>query len=168
MGTTTLCYIEREGCWLMMHRVLKEKDINKDKWIGVGGHLEHGESPEECLQREVMEETGLTLKSYRFCGIVTFVSDLGTDREAIEYMCLYHSDEFDGDISEKNSRITNCSEGILEWVPKEKVFGLNLWEGDKLFLRYMDERREFFSLKLEYVDGELTRAMLDGTEIQGQ
>ena len=158
MGMTTLCYIEQDGKYLMLHRVVKKNDINKDKWIGVGGHFEHGESPEECLLREVKEETGLTLNSYRFCGLVTFLSDLGTSDEAIEYMCLYHSDDFSG-------QLINCDEGVLEWLPKERVFDLELWEGDKLFLRYMMEGRPFFSLKLVYVKGQLTEAVLDGENI---
>lgn len=158
MGLTTLCYIEKDDKYLMLHRVIKKKDINKDKWIGVGGHFEHGESPEECLFREVREETGLTLTSFRFCGIVTFLSDMGTDKEAIEYMCLYHADGFTGELIQ-------CDEGVLEWIPKEDVFNLDLWEGDKLFLRYMMEKRPFFSLKLKYSDGRLTDAVLDGTSV---
>lgn len=158
MGMTTLCYIERDGKWLMMHRIIKKNDINKDKWIGVGGHFEHGESPEECLLREVKEETGLTLTSYRFAGLVTFLSDMGTPKEAIEYMCLYGADGFEGEIR-------SCDEGVLEWVDKEDVFGLELWEGDKLFLRYLMEERPFFSLRLEYVEGELISAVLDGEKI---
>ena len=134
MGMTTLCYIEKDNKYLMLHRIKKEHDINKDKWIGVGGHFEHGESPEDCMFREVMEETGLTPLSYRFCGIVTFLSDMGTEKEAWEYMCLYHIEEFKGEIKE-------CDEGVLEWVDKEKILDLDLWEGDRLFLRYMQERR---------------------------
>ena len=145
MGMTTLCY--------------KEHDINKDKWIGVGGHFEHGESPEDCMFREVMEETGLTPLSYRFCGIVTFLSDMGTEKEAWEYMCLYHIEEFKGEIKE-------CDEGVLEWVDKEKILDLDLWEGDRLFLRYMQERRSFFSLKLVYEEGNLVQAVVDGKDLE--
>ena len=116
---TTLCYIEKDDCYLMLHRVKKEQDINKDKWIGIGGHFEGKESPEECLLREVKEETGLTLINYRFRGLITFV----TDCYETEYMCLYTSDEFEGELTE-------CTEGNLEWVPKNKLRQLNLWEGD--------------------------------------
>ena len=156
---TTLCYIEKDNKYLMLHRIKKEHDINKDKWIGVGGHFEHGESPEDCMFREVMEETGLTPTKYRFCGIVTFLSDMGTDKEAWEYMCLYHIEEFKGKIKE-------CDEGVLEWVEKEKILDLDLWEGDRLFLRYMQERIPFFSLKLVYEEGNLTAAVLDGKPLE--
>lgn len=159
MGITTLCYIEKDDSYLMLHRIVKKNDVNKDKWIGVGGHFEHGESPEDCLFREVKEETGLTLTSFRFCGLVTFLSDMGTEKEAWEYMCLYHADGFTGEVKE-------CDEGVLEWVKKEDVMNLELWEGDKLFLRYMDERRPFFSLKLEYIKGELISAVLDGEKLR--
>ena len=109
--------------------------------------------------REVMEETGLTPLSYRFCGIVTFLSDMGTEKEAWEYMCLYHIEEFKGEIKE-------CDEGVLEWVDKEKILDLDLWEGDRLFLRYMQERRSFFSLKLVYEEGNLVQAVVDGKDLE--
>ena len=149
---STLCYLEREGAWLMLHRTAKEKDVNKDKWIGVGGHFEKDESPEECLLREVMEETGYRLHSFRFRGIVTFVSGEGTT----EYMHLFTSSDFEG-------AETPCDEGVLEWVPVEKVFGLNLWEGDRIFLKLLREEVPFFSLKLVYDGrGGLVSALLDG------
>ena len=151
---TTLCYIEREGKYLMLHRVSKKKDVNKDKWIGVGGHFEEGESPEECLLREVYEETGLTLTSYRFRGLVTF----SPDTAPTEYMCLYTADGYEGEIGP-------CDEGQLEWVRKEDVLKLNIWEGDKIFFRLMNEGRAFFSLKLEYEGDRLVRAVLDGKEL---
>jgi 8-oxo-dGTP diphosphatase len=148
---TTLCYIEKDGKYLMLHRVKKEKDINKDKWIGIGGHFEGTESPEDCLLREVKEETGLTLTSFRFRGIVTFLCG-----DCFEYMCLYTADGFEGEIRE-------CDEGVLEWVDKKAVYDLDLWEGDKLFFRLLEEERPFFSLKLTYTpEGELTEAVLDG------
>ena len=151
---TTLCYIEKDNCYLMLHRVKKKQDINKDKWIGIGGHFEAKESPEDCLLREVREETGLELLSYRFRGIITFM----TDTYETEYMCLYTADEFRGELIE-------CSEGTLEWVPKSKMGELNLWEGDYIFLRLLEERKEFFSLKLCYEGDKLVLAVLDGKEL---
>ena len=148
---TTLCYIENEDSWLMMHRVKKENDANKDKWIGVGGHFEQGESPEECLLREVREETGLILNSWRFRGIVTFVSD----KYGSEYMFLYTSDDYAGEPGE-------CTEGSLEWIKKSRVYELPIWEGDKVFFRLLQENRPFFSLKLSYEGDALREAVLDG------
>ena len=153
---TTLCYIEKDNKYLMLHRIKKENDINHDKWIGVGGKFELGESPEECLSREVKEETGLTLTSYRFRGIVTFCFSKGDGSfSETEYMCLYTADEFQGTLSP-------CDEGVLEWVDKKELFNLNLWEGDKIFFRLLEEDRPFFSLKLTYVDDVLKEAVLDG------
>lgn len=151
---TTLCYIENRDSYLMLHRVRKKDDINKDKWIGVGGHFEEGESPEECLLREVYEETGLRLTSWRFRGIVTF----SPDTAPTEYMCLYTADGFTGEIGA-------CDEGELVWVKKEDVMRLKLWEGDKIFFRLLDEERAFFSLKLNYEGDRLVRAVLDGREL---
>ena len=139
MKQTTLCYIEKDNKYLMLHRVKKEVDCNKDKWIGVGGKMEEGESPEECLLREVKEETGLTLTSYRYRVFITFVSkQWGT-----EYMHLFTATEYEGKIKE-------CDEGKLEWVPKSQIEQLNLWEGDKIFFRLLEEKEGFFSLKLCY------------------
>ena len=148
---TTLCYIEKDGCYLMLHRVSKKNDINHDKWIGVGGHFEGTESPEECLLREVKEETGLTLTEYRFRGIVTFVSD----DDPPEYMCLYTATGFSGEM-------ISCDEGTLEWVPISRIPELNLWEGDKIFFRLLQEDAPFFSLKLVYKHGALTEKVLNG------
>lgn len=150
---TTLCYIERDGAYLMLHRVKKEKDINKDKWIGVGGHFEEGESPEECLLREVAEETGLKLTDYRLRGVITF----STESYPVEYMFLYTAEGFSGTMHA-------CDEGDLEWVPKEQVYELPIWEGDKIFFRLLEERRDFFSLKLRYVGDTLAEAVLDGKD----
>ena len=150
---TTLCYIEKEDSYLMMHRVKKVNDINKDKWVGVGGHFEEGESPEECLLREVYEETGLTLRNFRLRGIVTF----STDVYPTEYMFLYTADAYDGEIAE-------CNEGNLEWVKKSDVYDLPIWEGDKLFFRLLEEEVPVFSLKLRYEDDKLVEAVLDGKE----
>jgi 8-oxo-dGTP diphosphatase len=139
----------------MLHRIKKEKDINKDKWIGIGGHFESGESPEECLLRETLEETGLTLTSYRFRGIVTFLCDDITDY----YMCLYTADGFTGTLKD-------CSEGTLEWVQKDELTKLNLWEGDLIFFRLLKENAPFFSLKLCYRNNVLTQAALNGKQLE--
>ena len=156
---TTLCYIEKDEKYLMLHRVLKKNDINKDKWIGVGGHFEKGESPEDCLLREVKEETGLTLTSYRFRGLITFTfSSQGRETDT-EYMCLYTANGYEGEL-------ISCSEGNLEWVNKKDVFSLKLWEGDKIFFRLLQEERQFFSLKLVYQDDELREAVLDGEKLE--
>lgn len=153
---TTLCYIEKEDSYLMLHRVSKDNDINKDKWVGIGGHFEEGESPEECLLREVMEETGLKLTSYRFRGLITFVSDeWGT-----EYMCLFTADGFEGSVQDEEGKMRECNEGTLCWVPKDKVCSLNIWEGDKVFFRLLEERQEFFTLKLRYEGDKLVETVV--------
>lgn len=157
MKLSTLCYIEKDNQYLMLHRIVKKNDVNKDKWIGVGGHFEQGESPEECLLREVKEETGLDLLSYRFRGIVTFIAS-GWETE---YMCLYTADRYEGEM-------ISCNEGVLEWVDKEKLLDLNLWEGDKIFLKLLNEDVPFFSLKLQYEGNELVQAYLDGKDILNQ
>ncbi|SFW28000.1 NUDIX hydrolase [Selenomonas ruminantium] len=151
---TTLCYIEKDGRYLMMHRVKKAHDINKDKWVGIGGHFEADESPEECLLREAREETGLTLTEYKQRGIITFMSD----KWQTEYMFLYTASAYEGEIGE-------CNEGTLEWIDKEKVYELPLWEGDKIFFRLLEEQRPHFSLKLRYVGEALVEAVLDGKNI---
>ena len=140
MKNTTLCYIEKDGKYLMMHRIKKENDENKDKWVGIGGKLEAGESPFDCVRREAFEETGLTLTSLRYRGIITFVSDIyGT-----EYMHLFTTDKFSGELK------AECDEGNLEWVKKTDVVNLPIWEGDKIFLKLIDTEEHFFSLKLVY------------------
>ena len=138
---TTLCYIERDGQYLMLHRTKKTNDENKDKWIGIGGKFEPFESPYDCVLREAREETGLTLTSLRYRGIVTFVSD---QFPVAEYMHLFTADEFEGEID------YNCDEGKLEWVKKGDIPSLPIWEGDKIFFELLETEKRFFSLKLCY------------------
>lgn len=155
MKNTTLCYIENErGDYLMLHRVKKENDCNRDKWIGVGGKFEDGESPEECILRETLEETGLTLTDWRYRGIVMFVSD----RWETEYMHLFTATGWTG-------RLHECDEGVLEWVSREQFRGLPQWEGDRIFLRLIEEDAPFFSLKLRYEGEHLAYAALNGKEL---
>lgn len=151
MENTTLIYIEKNSKYLMLHRTKKENDINRDKWIGIGGHFEEAESPEDCVKREVMEETGFTLNSMEYRGIVTFVSD----DNFTEFMHLFWSDDFSGNIKE-------CNEGELEWVEKSRMKELPHWEGDEIFLDLLEKRVPFFSLKLVYKKGELLQAVLNG------
>ena len=156
MINSTLCYIEKDGAYLMLHRVKKISDVNRDKWIGIGGRFEFGETPEECITREMAEETGLEPASLGYRGIVTFV--YGGE---CEYMHLFTCDKFSGSL-------TDCDEGTLEWVQKEKLSSLELWEGDFIFLDLIEDKsRGFFSLKLVYGDeGRLTEAKLDGKAIK--
>lgn len=154
---TTLCYIEREGCYLMLHRVKKKNDASHDKWIGVGGKFEPQESPEECLLREVREETGLTLTDYSYRGLVTFVSD----EWETEYMHLFTASAWEGEL-------TDCDEGELVWVPKADVYGLPVWTGDKIFFNLLEQDIPFFSLKLAYHGDTLVQAVLNGQEISTQ
>lgn len=156
MFNSTLCYIENDrGEYLMLHRVKKKNDVNHDKWIGVGGKFEEGESPEECLLREVREETGLTLTRFRFRAVVTFLAE-GYEPE---YMHLFTADRYTG-------TMIDCDEGNLEWVPKSKVQDLPIWAGDKIFFRLMEAPDSpFFSLKLVYRGDTLVQAVLDGKEL---
>ena len=152
MRNTTLCHIEKDGCYLMLHRVKKENDLNHDKWIGIGGKFEDKESPEQCNAREVFEETGLTLLDAQYRAVVTFVSD----KWETEYMHIFTSAEFSGTVHE-------CDEGELVWVNKKDMYSLPLWEGDKIFLRLIENPDQpFFSLRLEYQGDTLISAILDG------
>ena len=154
MKLTTLCYIEKDDSYLMLHRVKKVNDENHDKWSGVGGKFEQGEMPEECLLREVYEETGLTLTEYRFRGIVTFVSDeWGT-----EYMHLFTATGYEGELTSRD--MADCDEGELVWVSKSEIENLKIWEGDKVFLRLLREDAGFFSLKLRYEGEKLVETKL--------
>ena len=156
MILSTLCYMENDrGEYLMLHRVKKENDANRDKWIGIGGKFEPGESPEECVVREAKEETGLTLTDYRYRGLVTFVSD----RWETEYMHLFTAKGWTGEIK-------TCDEGVLEWIGKDALAALPQWTGDKIFLRLLRENAPFFSLKLRYEGEELVYAALDGREME--
>lgn len=145
MKNTTLCYIEKDGAYLMMHRIKKKNDENHDKWIGIGGKFEAAETPYDCARREIFEETGLSANSLFYRGIITFVSDLyGT-----EYMHLFTCNNFVGQLKD------NCDEGELVWIEKNKITNLPIWEGDKIFLSLLDSEPRFFSLKLEYIGDKL-------------
>lgn len=154
MRNTTLCHIEKDGKYLMLHRIKKENDLNRDKWVGIGGKFEDKESPEECNAREVFEETGLTLNTSRYCGIVTFVSD----KWETEYMHIFHSSDFSG-------RLKECDEGSLEWIDIPRIYSLPIWEGDKIFLRLLEENAPFFSLKLVYEGDTLVESVLNGVAL---
>ena len=153
MTLTTLCYLERGDEYLMLHRIKKDRDVNRDKWIGVGGKFEPGESPEDCLLREVREETGLRLTAWRFRGIVTFVQD-----DWCEYMHLFTASAWEGEERP-------CDEGELAWIGKKELYDLTLWQGDRIFLRLLEEDAPFFSLKLTYRGDALVAAELDGVPL---
>lgn len=150
MKQTTLCYIEKDNKYLMLHRVKKEVDCNKDKWIGVGGKFEENETPEECVEREVLEETGLTITDYDYRGLITFISN----EFETEYMHLFTASEFHGEM------VCECSEGNLEWVEKSEIENLNLWEGDKIFLKRLNGDKNFFTLKLRYEGDRLVESVM--------
>ena len=160
MKQTTLCYIDDGERYLMLHRVKKENDASHGKWIGVGGKCEADESPDECMLREVKEETGLEITKWRYRGIVTFISDTWPN----EYMHLFTASGWRGEPD-----MTIDDEGTLAWIPKTDLMGLNLWEGDRIFLRLLlDEEQPFFSLKLIYENDEMTSAKLDGKPLTTQ
>lgn len=155
MKQTTLCYIERDGKYLMLHRIKKANDASHDKWIGVGGKCEKDESPDECMLREAKEETGLDITQWQYRGIVTFISDIWP----CEYMHLFSATDWTG-------IQLPCDEGDLEWIDKQALFKLNLWPGDRIFLRLMNNPQQpFFSLKLVYQGDDLVSAKLDGKEL---
>lgn len=149
MINTTLCYIEKADQYLMLHRTKKENDLNEGKWIGVGGKFEKDETPEECLLREVKEETGLTLTEYKLRSVITFLSD----KWETEYMYLFTASDFTGEL-------TACDEGELKWVDKDKLLTLNIWEGDKIFLQKLLEDDEFFTLKVVYEGDKLVESVM--------
>ena len=152
MKQTTLCYLEQDDKYLMLHRVKKANDASHDKWIGVGGKCEADESPDECMIREVKEETGLDILEWRYRGIVTFISDVWP----CEYMHLFTASRWCGEE-------IACDEGELAWIEKQRLFDLTLWEGDKIFLRLlMNPEQPFFSLKLVYQGDDLVGSKLDG------
>ncbi|MBQ8288375.1 MAG: 8-oxo-dGTP diphosphatase [Clostridia bacterium] len=150
MKLTTLGYLILEDSFLMLHRTKKVNDPNHAKWIGVGGHVEKGESPDECFFREVTEETGLTLHSARLRGVITFISDEWED----ELMFLYTSDDFSGELTE-------CDEGELAFIPLDRILTLPLWAGDRIFLQELLDGAPFFTLKLQYQGEVLTESVLD-------
>ena len=152
---STLCYITRGSDVLMLHRIKKKNDVNKDKWIGIGGKFEENESPDECLLREAWEETGLRLTSWRCRGIVTFLTNGPWDGE---YMYLFTADGFEGTLKE-------CEEGDLQWVSRDFLSSLPQWEGDRIFLDLLWTDAPFFLLKLRYDGDKLVEAVLDGKAI---
>jgi len=150
---TTLAYVEKDGRYLMMHRTKKKNDINKDKYIGIGGHVEERESPEECILREAKEEAGIVLHNPRLRGILTFLID-----DLYEMTFLYTADSFDGELTE-------CNEGDLVWVKKEEIGNLPIWEGDRIFFHLLNTREDVFSLKLTYVQDVLKEVALNGVKL---
>lgn len=156
MKNTTLIYIEKDGKTLLLHRTKKKNDLNHDLWVGIGGHCEDGESPEDCALREAKEETGLTLTRYRYRGVVDFASDVYEDEE----MHLFTADGFTGELIQ-------CDEGDLEWIDRSMLLRLPHWEGDAIFLKLLDQDAPFFRLRLEYAGEQLKRAVLNGEIIRG-
>ena len=154
MHNSTLCYVIRGDQVLMLHRVKKKNDVNKDKWIGIGGKFEAEESPDECLLRECREETGLRLTSWQCRGVVTFLQEGGEG----EYMYLFTAEEFEGNLHD-------CPEGELQWVSREFLHRLPMWEGDRIFLDLLWRNAPFFLLTLRYRGEVLTQAVLNGEEI---
>ena len=154
MKNTTLCYIEKENKYLMLHRTKKKNDPNESKYMGIGGHFEEKESPLDCVIREAKEETGLTLENPTYRGIVTFVSD----KYETEQMHLFTCQSFFGTLIE-------CNEGELTWVDKDKIKDLPMWQGDIIFLNLLEKNEPFFSLKLSYLGDNLVSAYLNGKRL---
>lgn len=172
MKNTSLCYIEKDGKYLMLHRIKKENDQNRDKWIGIGGGFEDGESPDECARREIFEETGLKVKELRLRGVITFVADIWE----CEYMHLFSADSFNissggiilsekSDMDDITKAMKDCDEGVLEWIDKDMVPSLPIWEGDRIFLDLLDRKGDVFLLKLRYEGDRLAEAVLDGKRL---
>ena len=160
MINTTLCYIEKNNSYLMLHRTKKEKDVNKDKWIGIGGKFEEGESPFDCIKREVKEETGFILNKVEYRGLVTFLSRSSDGAEPYyELMHVFWTDDFSKAEDPDSPDLPECDEDELEWVPKEKMNDLPHWESDELFLELIEKRAPFFSIKVEYLDGKMIKAL---------
>lgn len=174
MINTTLCYIEKDNCYLMLHRTKKEQDYNKDKWIGIGGKFENGESPEDCAIREVREETGLEIApaDLEYCGIVTFVDISAspvvecprsgrietTFSGYTEFMHVFRARKFSGELK------TDCPEGELEWVPIAQLKELPHWQADEIFYDFLEQNHPFFSLKCVYKNNKLIATWLGGEE----
>ena len=146
MKLTTICYIEKDGKYLMLHRTKKKNDMNQGKWLGIGGKFEENETPEECIIREVKEETGLTLKSYKLRGIVTYISN----QYETEYMYIFTSNDFEG-------KLIECNEGDLKWIPINELLNLKMWEGDPIFLKKLQENDKFFTVKFIYNGDKLIK-----------
>ena len=160
MVSTTLCYIENNNRYLMLHRTKKNKDVNKDKWIGIGGKFEEGESPFDCIKREVNEETGFVLTNVEYRGLVTFVSRTSdSDDIYYELMHIFWSNDFSVPEGTTAENLPECDEGELAWIPKEKINEIPQWESDKLFLELIEKRAPFFSMKVEYLDGKLVKVI---------
>lgn len=155
MKNTSLCYLEKDESYLMLHRIKKKNDVNFHKWIGIGGKFESGESPEECAKREILEETGLTVQNLEYRGIVTF----DCPPYETDYMHLFTSTSFSGELIE-------CDEGNLEWIKKSELRNTELWEGDYIFLDLLEQNAPFFSLKLSYDGDTLVSAILNGEKIR--
>ncbi len=151
MINTTLCYIEKDGAYLMMHRIKKENDVNRDKWVGIGGKFLKGETPTDCVLREVKEETGLTPTNLVYRGKINFISDKYPE----EMMHLFTATDFFGQLN------PNCDEGELVWVQKSQVLSLPIWEGDKIFFKLLDENAPFFHLKLVYRGNQLIEHQIE-------
>ena len=154
---TTLCYIEKDGAYLMLHRTKKENDYNHDKWIGIGGKFENGESAEDCAVREINEETGLVVEpgELEYCGIVTFV-DTSLPEVYTEFMHIFRARNFSGTLN------TNCPEGELEWVPLAKLKALPHWQADEIFYDFLAQNHPFYSLKAVYKNNRLVETRLNG------